>query len=260
VSALLPGRGRAYGVVSTLDNVRHVASLIRDRLSVELWRNLQAFQTKPIWRGEAAPANVAEALDCIDEGIATLAAFNGMVAENMTRNYGWTFLEIGRRLERAYNLSELLLALFGDFQDDATESARLTFALEVADSIITYRSRYLFAPALPLVLDLLMADETNPRSIVFQLEAISQHFDALPQTPDAPPQSEKRKLVLDLLMRVKLADVYELSHVETDQPRVAFKALFTQLVTALPKLSEAITRRYFSLTEDEMKRVSPHLP
>ncbi len=256
---LMSGRGRRYGVVRTLENIHHVASLIRDRLSVELWRTLQRFQTSPIWSGEAEPKNLTEALDCLDQGIETLAAFNGMAAENMTRNYGWNFLEIGRRLERASNLSDLLATLFSDRQGEAAEAAGLTFALEVADSILTYRSRYLFAPVLPLVLDLLLVDETNPRSIGYQLEAISLHFGSLPQGPSTALQSEERKLILDLVTRVKLADPHELAKAGEDNSRDAFKALFTLLVRELPLLSEVITRRYFNLTEDEMKRIYPRL-
>jgi uncharacterized circularly permuted ATP-grasp superfamily protein/uncharacterized alpha-E superfamily protein len=257
--SLISGRGRIYGLVDTLDSVHRVASLIRDRLSVELWRNLQHFQGSPIWRGQAEPQSLTEALDLLDQGIATMAAFNGLAAENMTRNYAWNFLEIGRRMERAFNLSELLEALFSDRQDEAAEAAGLTFALEVADSILTYRSRYLFAPVLPLVLDLLLVDETNPRSIAFQLAAISEHFDGLPQSPQAAPQTEERRLILNLLTQVKLADVHHLSKAGPDDSRDAFKALFNKLVADLPELSEAITRRYFNLTEDEMKRVYPRL-
>ncbi|NJM34722.1 MAG: circularly permuted type 2 ATP-grasp protein [Rhodomicrobium sp.] len=257
--ALMSGRGRSYGLVQTLGNLQRVASLIRDRLSVELWRNMQVFHSSPVWCGDAEPQNLVEALDYLDQGIATLAAFNGMAAENMTRNYGWTFLEIGRREERASNLAELLNALFGKRQDDAAEASALTLALEIADSILTYRSRYLFAPALPLVIDLLMADETNPRSIAFQLVAISEHLDDLPQGQKHAPQSEERKLILDLLTRVRLADVNELAQAAPNGSRDAFKALFAQLVSELPALSEAITRRYFNLTEDEMKRVYPRL-
>ena len=257
--ALMSGRGRSYGLVETLADMHRVAGLIRDRLSVELWRTLQIFQTSSIWCGDAEPQSLPEALDYLDQGIATLAAFNGMAAENMTRNYGWTFMEIGRRMERALNLSELLNALFSKRQDEAAEAAGLTFALEVADSILTYRSRYLFAPALPLVLDLLLADETNPRSVAFQLAAVSGHLDDLPQSPQDVPQSEERKLILDLLTRVRLADVHELSKADANDRREAFKALFTLLIKELPKLSAAITRRYFSLTEDEMKRIQPRL-
>ena len=61
----------------------------------------------------------------------TLAAFNGMAAENMTRNHGWRFLDMGRRLERAFNLSELLLTLFGETRSEEEETGGLLFALEV---------------------------------------------------------------------------------------------------------------------------------
>jgi uncharacterized alpha-E superfamily protein len=147
--------------------------------------------------------------------------------------------------------------MFSKRQDEATEAASLTFALEVADSILTYRSRYLFAPVLPLVLDLLAADENNPRSLVFQLAAISDHLAALPQGPQPAPQSEERKLILDLLTRLRLADAHALSEAGSKGQRAEFNTLFTLLVSELPHLSEAITRRYFSLTEDEMTRIHP---
>jgi uncharacterized circularly permuted ATP-grasp superfamily protein/uncharacterized alpha-E superfamily protein len=255
----LTGRGRAYGLAYSLDRMHQVAGLIRDRLSVELWRTLQNFQSVPVWLGQTLPPSSSELLDCLDEGIATLAAFNGMAAENMTRTYAWTFMEIGRRLERACNLSEMLLALFENASEDAAQSGALLFALEVGDSILTYRSRYLFAPLLPLVLDLLLVDETNPRSVGFQLNSVASHLDALPKSVPATPQLEERKIVLELCTRVQLADVYDLAGTEGNGTRPQLKELFTQLNTELPKLSEAITRRYFNLTEDQVKRVNPLL-
>jgi uncharacterized alpha-E superfamily protein len=255
----LAGRGRVYSLSHTLDRMHRVAGLIRDRLSVELWRTLQNFQSTPIWLGQSLPPSSGELLDCLDEGVATLAAFNGMAAENMTRTYAWTFMEIGRRLERACNLSEMLLTLFENEADDASQSGALLFALEVGDSILTYRSRYLFAPLLPLVLDLLLVDETNPRSIGFQLNSVATHLDDLPKGSPASPQLEERKIVLELCTRVQIADVYALARAEGNGTRPALKELFTQLSTELPKLSEAITRRYFNLTEDQVKRVNPLL-
>jgi len=259
VRQLMSARGRSYGLSQTLDDMHHVASLIRDRLSVELWRTLQNFQASPIWLGKTLPANTAEAIDCLDEGIATLAAFNGMAAENMTRNYAWTFMEIGRRLERGRNLSELLLALFQEAGEEASEASALALVLEVADSVLTYHSRYLFAPALPLVLDLLLVDESNPRSVGFQLQSISGHLGDLPKGLKPAPQLGERKLVLELCTRVQLADVYALATADEDGTRAALKQVFTQLSSELPKLSEALTRRYFNLTEDEVTRVSPRL-
>ena len=102
----------------------------------------------------------------------------------MTRNFGWSFLDMGRRLSRASNLAEVLLGMFGKASSGDDETGSLLFALELADSFITYRSRYRLAPMLPLVLDLLLLDESNPRSIAFQLAALSRHIDSLPQSAE----------------------------------------------------------------------------
>ena len=80
----------------------------------------------------------------------------------MTRNFGWRFQDMGRRIERAFNLAELLLALFSEAPSAEEETARLFFVLNVADSTITFRQRYLFAPVLQLILDLLVVDEFQP--------------------------------------------------------------------------------------------------
>ena len=162
---------------------------------------------------------------------------------------------MGRRLERAFNLSELLLTLFSETRGEEEEAGRLLFALEAADSILTFRSRYLFSPMLALVLDLLLIDETNPRGVAFQLAAISRHLEALPQASEGRIQTEEQRLILSLSTRVRLARVLPLAGSGADGARGEFKALFAELSTDLPKLSEAITRRYFSLTEDELKRV-----
>jgi uncharacterized alpha-E superfamily protein len=192
-------------------------------------------------------------LDRLNAGIVTLATLNGLTAENMTRNYGWRFQDMGRRLERALNLAELLLTLFGEMRREDEETGRLFFVLNVADSTITFRQRYLFAPILSLVLDLLMVDESNPRGIGFQLYMISEHLAALPQaSPHAP---HKQRLILDLLTRVRLAKVASLDHATASGQRPELQELLNHLISGLPKLSEAITRRYFNLTEDELRRV-----
>lgn len=259
VTTLLSSPGRAYGLRGALENVHRTSSLIRDRLSVELWQTLQVFHESEVWRGEKRPRDAAETLDYLNQGVTMLAAFNGMAAENMTRSHGWRFLDMGRRLERAFNLSELLLTLFGEARGDEEETGGLLFVLEVADSILTFRSRYLFSPMLALALDLLLIDETNPRGVAFQLAAISRHLEALPQASEGRIQTEEQRLILSLLTRVRLARVLPLAGSGGAGERSEFRALFTELNTDLPKLSEAVTRRYFSLTEDGLKRVHTRL-
>jgi uncharacterized alpha-E superfamily protein len=121
----------------------------------------------------------------------------------MTRNYGWSFLDMGRRLSRAAHLSELLLGIFGKAGAGADDVGNLAFVLELDDSFITYRSRYRMAPVLPLVLDLLLVDESNPRSIALQLAALSRHIDTLPQSGEGGGRIDEQRTALSLLTRVR---------------------------------------------------------
>ena len=256
VRALFETAGHAFAVRDTLDNVHRVASMTRDRLSLEAWRTLNTFHTHPEWRRERMAVSLRVALEQVERGISTVAAFSGMAVENMTRNYGWRFMDMGRRIERAYNLAELISVLFRTPNEDPTREAEdLLFVLELADSYITYRSRYRFAPALPLVLDLLLIDETNPRSIAFQLNHTAQHLDALPLAARDAVREDDQRAILLMLTAVRLADVNDLSEADSEGERDELAELFDALITGLPELSEIVTRRYLSLTEDIPRRL-----
>ena len=254
VRLLMTTPGRSYSLPGITENMLRVGSIVRERLSLEVWQTLLRFSSIATPQSLEI-ADTVKLLDRINAGIVTLASLNGLTAENMTRNYGWHFQDMGRRLERAFNLSELLLALFGSVKREEEETAYLFFVLNVADSIITFRQRYLFAPILSLVLDLLMVDESNPRGIGFQLRAISDHLVALPQASEHAAHNEEQRLILDLMTRVRLAKVANLANPNASGERTELKELLSHLISGLPKLSEAITRRYFNLTEDELRRV-----
>jgi uncharacterized alpha-E superfamily protein len=55
----------------------------------------------------------------------------------------------------------------------------LTWLLRLADSIITYRARYMARPEWLPVLDLLIRDEANPRSIAFQIHGLYDYSQRL---------------------------------------------------------------------------------
>ena len=241
---------------ATLDKLYRVASLTRDRLSLEGWRVLSHFQPGEEWRRTILSSTPEVALDMIEDGLGWLAAFSGLMHENMTRNYGWAFLDMGRRLERAYNLSEAILSLFGQPLEHDEETERLVLLLELADSFITYRSRYRLDPMLPLVLDLLLLDETNPRSLAYQLAGISDHLAALPQSRQGASLTEERRLILSMLTSVRLADA---ESIVEDKTRAELKATIDNQLQLLPQLTTAIERRYFNLMEDQPHRVHTRL-
>ncbi|MBV9891655.1 MAG: alpha-E domain-containing protein, partial [Rhizobacter sp.] len=83
------------------------------------------------------------------------------------RGVGWRFVSIGRRIERLATLCTTLQV--------ATTEGRmhaLDWLLELADSSVTYRSRYLAAPEWLPVLDMVLRDDANPRSLAFQAKGL----------------------------------------------------------------------------------------
>lgn len=241
-----------YGLQDTLGHLQRTAGLARDRLSVDAWRTLQHFHADATDRAQHARwfgsgLDAAEAIDMLDEAIRALAAFSGMEMENMTRNHGWRFLDMGRRLERAQHLSELLSSLLG--RGDPEEDGSLVLLLELADSLMTYRSRYLTTPLLPPVIDLLLLDETNPRSVAFQVVALARHSADLPRDTDTTVRTDAQRLALKLLADIQLADIRALCEQDADGHRKQLDTLLAGLATNLPTLSELIARDYFSHAE-----------
>jgi uncharacterized alpha-E superfamily protein len=240
----------------TLDKLYRVANLTRDRLSLEAWRVLSHFRPGADWRRALVDSPPEALLDLIEDGLGWLAAFNGLIHENMTRNKGWSFLDMGRRIERAGNMSEAILWLFGQPLEREEETGRLFFLLEAADSFITYRSRYRLDPMLPLVLDLLLLDESNPRSLAYQLASISQHLGGLPQANPAASLTDERRLILSMLTSIRLVDVEALAK---DATRSELQAALRKQLRLLPQLTTAIERHYFNLLEEQPHRVHTRL-
>jgi len=256
VQLLIAGKDGRRTLDDSLDKLYRISNLTRDRLSLEAWRVLSHFRPGTDWRRTLLDAPPETVVELTEDGLGWLAAFNGLMHENMTRNKGWSFLDMGRRVERAGNMSEAILSLFSQPLEPEEEAGRLFFLLEVADSFITYRSRYRLDPMLPLVLDLLMLDETNPRSVAYQLVSISHHLAELPQSSHGTNLTEERRLSLAMLTSVRNVDVEAIAR---DASRAELQTALRKQLRLLPQLTTAIERRYFNLLEEQPHRVHTRL-
>lgn len=249
---IISGPSASRTLEGTFEGLYRVANVARDRLSLEAWQTLSKFRPGDNWTVSLASAKPVAVLDLLDEGLQSIAAFNGLMHENMTRNYGWSFLDMGRRLERAFNLSEAIFTLFLPRPNAEQETRSLMLLLELADSFITYRSRYRLDPMLALVLDLLLLDEGNPRSLAYQLAAMSRHMEGLPDNRQGVTLSEDRRLILGLLTSIRLADVEAMAREDSG---ATLERLMREHIEMLPELSNAVGRHYFNLTDDAPHRV-----
>jgi uncharacterized circularly permuted ATP-grasp superfamily protein/uncharacterized alpha-E superfamily protein len=227
-----------------LHHVRRLAWLLRDRISADAWRILNHFAEQFSVSPPPEPLRMVGALNLLDNAIITLSAFGGLVMESMTRGHGWRFLDIGRRLERAVQMVELLRHGLGF--DPVKDSGQLEVLLEIADSSLTYRSRYLTALQADLVLDLLLLDEANPRSVAFQLARLREHIDQLPDSRSLIRRPTEAHIAVRLLTAVQLADVSELVHTNGREHWESLEELLNGLASELRELSETLTRAYFN--------------
>jgi len=163
---------------------------------------------------------------------------------------------MGRRIERGFHIVEILQGLLGG--GDPEEDGSLVLLLELADSIMTYRARYAATPFLTPVLDLLLLDETNPRSAAFQVAALAQHIDELPRDPNRPMRGPDQRVVMAILTDLRLSDAIGLSEKTRRKHRKQLEELLDRVSTALGALSEILTRTYFSHAEEAREAVTGH--
>jgi uncharacterized circularly permuted ATP-grasp superfamily protein/uncharacterized alpha-E superfamily protein len=238
--AISEASSRGNGVQDIYRAIHRIAQSLHDRLSGDMWQVVTGLLRQALERLDGDAQNVDRLIAAFDHLVAAIAAFGGMAAENMTRGSGWRFLDMGRRLERAlYGVTVLKHVL-------ATQGAELeialSLALELFDSSITYRSRYLSAVQAASVLDLTLADDSNPRGVIFQLATLAEHLDILAESLD--PRERRHG---DALVRQTRAMLRAVASETTDglAPDILVERLEAVRVR-LMALSDAITRAYFS--------------
>jgi uncharacterized alpha-E superfamily protein len=232
---------------ATLLSIHQLAFSLRDQISLDTWRVLSGLQAE--WEpSETTPfISATSAHEVLNRTIVLLSAWSGLTMESMTRGQGWRFADMGRRIERGGYTAGLLASTLIQVQDD--EAPLLEGLLEIAESAITYRRRYFGELQTTPVLDLLLTDETNPRSLAFQLAALHEHVERLPRAATRAERSAEQRLALAALGRVRLADVAELARRHSDGKRLQLEELLGRLSEELLAISDSITRSFLSHAE-----------
>ena len=226
VDADLPG-SLAHAVRCTVE----AAHSVREQLSVDTWTVLGSLERVlsdvAEGRGPGAartagegPAPLGLVYARVLEGLLALA---GLAAESMVRDLAWRFLDAGRRLERALHVLALLRHGVGPVHPPATQDVVLEAVLAVGESIITHRRRHPIGPAARAdagpVLELLLLDADNPRSVAFQLDRLREDLQAFPRHDDAarPGTSPLLATLDEVQASLTSADVAALSRTDGDR-------------------------------------------
>ncbi len=248
VLSLIFEEQRSDSLNANFSRAARAAAHVRDHLSSDMLRIVNQFGAahSSAW----GYASTGEALAVLNRSIGTLSALRGIEMENITRGAGWHFLSLGRRIERCIQLIDLFRGIIVPLSSRTWPT--LEMLLEVADSSMTYRSRYFTVLQAAPVLDLLMCDPANPRSLAFQLQDLLEHCRCLSGRPlGAGWPVSKQKCLEDAAANLFRADTQMLCEPGAGSFRQPLDQLLAETGAALPALSDAITLIYFSHAEME---------
>ncbi len=245
--SLLADPKRPDSLVSTLAEVSRVGGNVRERLSADMTfligKLRDSVQFEP---GTQFLEYTAILTNCLE----LLSAFSGMERENINRGSGWLFMSIGRRLERAIFLARQLREVTTPLAEE--DWPLLECLLEVADSSMAYRGRF-YTTLQPLaLLDVLMMDEKNPRSLDFQLSHLEELYEKLPR--HAPEDLKAMREATDLLRAIDLRTLsYPLPGATAESMAAngaeglsRLERFLRELEILLPSWSNNLSSRYFS--------------
>jgi uncharacterized circularly permuted ATP-grasp superfamily protein/uncharacterized alpha-E superfamily protein len=221
---------------------------IRDLWSQDTWRSVDNIQRRWQQRVINSEINIEQLQSNLDDLVTGIVAFTGLTSESMTREAAWLMLDSGRRLERALALIALLRSTLAlRYEEDALQNQVLEAVLVSTDSLTIYQRRYRSFIQLPLVLELLLLDETHPRSVAYQLQQLSIHLDALPRGKGKSHLSEEERLILKAYTDLRLCNVLELTRVnENEGIYTELERVLSHTTDLLWRIAEVIAQTYFS--------------
>jgi len=241
-------RTNGGSLLSIVGRLRDVITSVRDQVTNDAWRianQLPDVLPAPLSVSAAAsaeapaPAPAGEADLNLNEILLHLSGLNGVLAENRTHDFGWRFIDIGRRIERSLYSSRIITEAFfskepgAERPDGGGAGALFETLLDVFDAVIVYRGKYAVIHR-DAVLELLLCDEGNPRSLVGQLSRMLDDLLALPRDGEDAYRLPEERLVLRLLNDVRLIEL----------KKVGPRALGV-IESAMGELTGLLSRRFF---------------
>jgi len=245
--ALAKNVQRSGTLAANIQAFAQTAFSIRDVWSQDTWRcvdNIQRRWQQRVVNGDCDPEQLQKHLDDLITGF---VAFIGLTTESMTREAGWLMLDSGRRLEHALALIALLRATVVQRHEPALQNQLLEAVLISTDSLSIYRRRYRSFIKLPMVLELLLMDETHPRSLAYQLHQLSDHLSALPRERGKGQLSEEERLILRAYTDLRLVKVSDLVNAADDDGVYSeLESVLSAMTELLWQLYEVLAQAYFS--------------
>lgn len=219
---------------------------VRDHWSTDTWRVLRGIEEELQKDISLSHHGHLEMLHTLDDLITSIVAFIGLNRESISREQGWIMLDLGRKIEQSLLLITMLKTTMVNKYHEEVEYNLQQSVLMNNESLVNYRYKYRMPIQSQLVLDLMIFDPNNPRSLIYQIDRLKVYLQNLPKTQPSHSPTEYESLALQAEALLKLADKNKLAmpdvtgriYKELDE----FLSLMYVLLSAIPNV---ISKTYF---------------
>ncbi|MFO7858857.1 MAG: circularly permuted type 2 ATP-grasp protein, partial [Ectothiorhodospiraceae bacterium] len=235
--SVLRDPGRTGSVAFNLQAMLAASHAVRDRLSRDSWRVLGSI------RAHLGEGDGGEPGPELDELVTLLAALRGLLDDTMVHSQAWSFLELGRCLERGLLTSRLLRATVTDGREPGQDAAILEAVLHALESVNAFRRQYHEGAQARPVLQLVLFSESNPRAVGYQLARLKRTLKLLPNAGAQEQLSPEQQLVLEANTALRLANPDTLA---ATGERHELDALLERVARLLDRAARSLGAAYFS--------------
>jgi len=247
LSDILYNHQRSGSLAYNLNGFIRAVHAVRDYWSTDTWRVLR--EMEEAWQQAAAAKHRGhyKMISAVDHLITFMMAFISLNRESISRDQGWNLLDAGRKTEQSLLLISMLQATLVKKQEDTVEHILQETVLTASESLVNYRFKYRAHLQMPLVLDLMLFDEHNPRSLLYLTEKLKNYLSRLPRLqPDINMLAEHDRLAYEATGLLYRADKDELSVL--DEKFECYRNLeyfLHEMNQFLYGISDAVSKTYF---------------
>ncbi len=257
LSELVTNYNKAGSLSSSLQSFIRNGYKVRDRLSLDIWRILDSISGE-IEALRETGGDLGQIHRVLDQLIVKLMAFVGLNIDTMTREVTWRLVNIGRFIESSVNSAQILSTLV-EKQDPEVERHILETILLAQESLVTYRYKYRTGLEVNAVLELLLTEETNPKSLVYQITHCDEYLQRIGNKTERNLNTAQKKL-LEIITLIRLCNVDALADQVVDKERKDLQIFLQKIIMNLQEVSNIIYHTYFAHSRDRYAFVSSKLP
>lgn len=246
LSKMLNDEQQFGALVFNFNQFKRSVYAVRDYWSTDTWRVLKGLES--LWEEVKTQEvlNQGKMIRVLDQIVTAMVAFIGLNRESIAREQGWTLLDTGRKIEQCLLMIAMVQHLFPHQMDEQVAYYLQEAALRSNENLVNYRHKHRTLLQLPLVLDLLLLDPTNPRSLLFQVQRLEKLMASLPNTAPTGRIGNKQRLLLQVTTLLQLANPKQLA---TAHPKTGEYLYLTDLLKNCSELllqfPVALSKTYF---------------